>query len=1106
METQEQIIKKNTPDHFRDLIEGLNVITYEFSVPERRFTFVSRMAETLTGYSYSEWLLPDFWINHIHPDDRNWAPSYSQEQTYKLKDHEYELRFICVDGSVKWFKDISTVSSENGIPVKQVGVFIDISERKQYETDLKESKDRYQALIEQQTEMITRWKKDGTFTYVNDVFCEFFGKTRDQLLGKTFIPPMPVDDLERFSKFFMQLDKDSPVGNFTHRVIMPDGEIRWLRWTDTAIFDESGNIKEIQTVGRDITARKKAEDALKQSEEKYRRLIENTNVIAWEFDIQNNKYSYVSQQAERILGYSLAEWYKEEFWFEIVHEDDKVWAKKFSNEKVTAGISHEFEYRVISKDGSVKWFRDITTVDKYGDNYISLHGILIDITDRKIIEEKSKQNELQLSILFENAPIGMALQNMDGKFLKVNSSFCKTSGYSNEELLTMNFRQLTHPDDLETDVKMLNDCISNGTMSYNLTKRYIHKNGKIIFVSLHISVICDTDNKPSQIIAQVVDITEKITAEEKLKETEFRLSTVINNLPNIIFYDNYRGQPRIAENVVNILGYTSEELGASQDLFLSLIHPEDNSRVERGQIVWDTVKEKGYHKKEYRIKNKWGKYLWFEDLMYLVKGQDKNYIVGFMIDVTERKEREEKLNLTQTRLSAVLKNLSNVAIYEYGEDVNFISENIKDILGYSAEDFMKDKDFFSRLILADDIKKYDEAVFNWIKSGSKDVHSSIIRVTDKNGNIKWLEDHMFEVKPENAKKYFSGIMIDITSQKTTEEKYKETESRLSAILKNLPKVVIYQAMGDKDFISDNIEDMIGYTPAEVLKEKFFFGKLMPEEDVESVRNSLKQWHQKGEKEVLVMEFRLKKKNGEHVWVEDHMFKVMTEAGMPYLSGILIDITERKQVEQKVSQSLKEKELLLKEIHHRVKNNLQVVSSLLKLQQSYVTDKNTHDILLDSQNRVRSMALVHQKLYQSKDFSQIDFKEYVMQLAQQLSNVFRQKSNDVQIDITSNDTNLSIDLAIPCGLIINELVSNSLKYAFPEERNGTINIEINNCENGICRLIVKDNGVGFPEELNFRNTSTLGLQLVNTLVGQIDGTIEMDTHNGTIFTILFKSQR
>lgn len=1101
--TGEILFPVNKEDRFRQLIEGLNVITYEYDLAARRFIYVSRQAEALLGYPHDMWSDAGFWINHVHPNDRDWALAYSNEQIRQLNDHEIEYRMIAVDGSIKWFKDIASVNAENGIGVTLQGVLIDISERKRHENELQESKDRYKALVEQQSEMITRWKPDGTYTYVNDVFCKMAGRTREQLINRTYILPMPVEDLERFSRFIIKLDKDNPIGHFTHRLITPDGSLRWLRWTDTAIFDENGNITEYQTVGRDITERKNAEEALRQSEEKYRRLIENTNVIAWEYDIPAKKYLYVSQQAEKILGYPISKWYQPFFWFEILHTDDRDTAKKFSNDHVSQGVDHEFEYRVIARDGSIRWFRDITSVDSYNGSINTLHGIFIDITERKKIEEESKQNELQLSSLFENAPIGMSLNAMDGSFIKVNNSLCRTLGYTKDEMMKMTFREFTHPEDLPRDLELLIDAQQSGRSSYNITKRYVHKDGSIVYASLHVSVISDIHNKPHHMIAQVVDITEKKLAEEKLKETEFRLSTVINNLPNIILYENHKGKPKIAENVVNILGYTSEELSGNKELFLSLIHPEDNAKIERGKIVWDTVVEKGYHKKEYRVRNKTGKYLWFEDLMYLVKGEGKNYIVGFMIDVTERKEHEEKLHQSQARLSAVLNNLSNIAIYEYGDDVNFISENIQDILGYPAEDFMNDKEFFSSLIVPEEIKKYDESVINWLRTGSKGVLSSIIRVKDKSGSIKWLEDHMYEVKPATGKPYFSGIMIDISKQKETEARFHETESKLAAVLTNLPKVVIYQSMSDRDFISENIEDMIGYRPEEVLKDKYFFGTIMPDEDRLAVKQSLVEWKNNKEKGVLVMEFRLKKKTGGYIWLEDHMYRITNEDGSSYLSGILIDITDRKRAEQKIGQSLKEKELLLKEIHHRVKNNLQVVSSLLKLQSGYVNDSHTQDVLLDSHNRVRSMALVHQKLYQSKDFSQIDFKEYIRQLAEQLFNVFKQKSSNVIITVTSDNALMSIDLAIPCGLIINELVSNSLKYAFNDKNDAAIDINIGyGEEQGLFTLSIRDNGKGFPAEIDFRNTATLGLQLVNTLVGQIDGNIEMEQDNGTIFRISF----
>jgi PAS domain S-box-containing protein len=339
-------------DRFRELIEGLNVITYEYHLGEKRFIYVSRMAESILGYPAEIWTMPKFWYYHLHPDDRDWAAEFSKHHTRLIADHEYEYRMIAQDGSIKWIKDITTVNTEKGVPVTLQGVLIDMTDRKKTEAELLKTKDRYQTLVEQQTEMITRWLPDGKFTYVNDVFCKFFGKTRDELIGKGFVPEMPKEDIERFAQFFRQLDKDNPVGQFTHRIIRPDGEIRWLKWTDTAIFDNSGNITEYQTVGRDITARKNAEEALMQSEAQLQLVFYNAPIGMAITDL-TKKYLRVNKAYCDIVGYSKNELLGMSF-EEITHPEDQDADKDIFN-KAVAGINSNlnFEKRYIHKTGRV---------------------------------------------------------------------------------------------------------------------------------------------------------------------------------------------------------------------------------------------------------------------------------------------------------------------------------------------------------------------------------------------------------------------------------------------------------------------------------------------------------------------------------------------------------------------------------------------------------------------------------------------------------------------------------------------------------------------------------------------------------------------------------
>jgi two-component sensor histidine kinase/GAF domain-containing protein len=215
-----------------------------------------------------------------------------------------------------------------------------------------------------------------------------------------------------------------------------------------------------------------------------------------------------------------------------------------------------------------------------------------------------------------------------------------------------------------------------------------------------------------------------------------------------------------------------------------------------------------------------------------------------------------------------------------------------------------------------------------------------------------------------------------------------------------------------------------------------------------------------------------------------------------------ELAERRRAEEEVKASLREKEVMLKEIHHRVKNNLQVVASLLNLQAGTIKDPKVVEALRESQSRVRSMALIHEKLYQSKDLAHVDFDGYVRNLCSYLFRSYAVNADRVGFRVDVHDVFLGIDRAIPCGLIINELVSNSLKYAFPEGRRGQVQVELHPENQHEVALRVCDDGVGLAPQFDFRNMESLGLQLVNTLTNQLSGIIELDRRGGTAFRIIF----
>ena len=216
----------------------------------------------------------------------------------------------------------------------------------------------------------------------------------------------------------------------------------------------------------------------------------------------------------------------------------------------------------------------------------------------------------------------------------------------------------------------------------------------------------------------------------------------------------------------------------------------------------------------------------------------------------------------------------------------------------------------------------------------------------------------------------------------------------------------------------------------------------------------------------------------------------------------IDITKRKQAEAQIQASLREKEVLLQEVHHRVKNNLQVISSLLDLQSQQIEEQATLEIFRESQNRVKSMALVHEKLYKSKDFARINFAEYTESLTSYLLRAYQLNRDNIALELNIDEVTLNIDTPIPCGLIVNELVSNSLKHAFPNNQSGTIRISMFADETQHFNLIVEDNGVGFPPDWNLKQSQSLGIQLVQVLTKQIKGKVELNNSLGSRFCVSF----
>jgi PAS domain S-box-containing protein len=333
-----------------------------------------------------------------------------------------------------------------------------------------------------------------------------------------------------------------------------------------------------------------------------------------------------------------------------------------------------------------------------------------------------------------------------------------------------------------------------------------------------------------------------------------------------------------------------------------------------------------------------------------------------------------------------------------------------------------------------------------------------------------------------------------------------SELRYRNLVEQIPAVVFTAALdgGLYDlYVGPQIETLLGYTQEEWLRSPvLWYERLHPDD-----RRKLDQEFARGcaTGGPFKAECRFLARDGHVVWVHGEARLINDPRGFPLLlQGVAFDISEAKRAEETVRASLREKELLLKEIHHRVKNNLQITSSLLRLQLARVVDKDARRMLQESQDRIRSMALVHEMLYRSPDLSRVDFGQYARSLIQLLFRSHNADTNRIAHRVSITDIVLGIDVAMPLGLIVNELVANSLKYAFPEGRRGSVEVGLD-VEPGRYRLRVKDDGVGIPEARTSKASAdreTLGLRLVDTLVDQIGGRLELDARNGTEFVVTF----
>ncbi len=923
-----------------------------------------------------------------------------------------------------------------------------VSDRQNAENALRQSEARYRAIVEDQSELICRYLRDGKITFVNQAYCRYFGLQAEDLIGNSFMPLIPEEDREIVQEQYTFLSPSNPVFTCEHRVILPTGEIRIQQWIDRAIFDEGGQIVEYQAAGRDVTDRRQAEMALQQlnadlelrvqqGNESYNIAASAGKVGVWNWNLETDEI-YIDRSLKALLGYQDAEIpNRVENWTSLIHPDDLVAVTAAVNAYLE-GVTEifELEHRMLRKDGSICWLlvRGSAVRSKSG-NICCLTGTDTDITDRKHAEAALQKSEEKFRNLFDDAPIAIGLASVrDYRIVEVNEAHRLMLGYSDAELAAMSFADVTHPEDLEADLEQVKQLVEGKISRFQVEKRLIKKNQELMWANLTVTLIRDGEGIPLYSMGAIEDISYRKQAEMELQQLKERLQFLLASNPAVIF----TAAPGrdfcttyISDNVKAIVGYDSEELLADSNFWSSRIHPEDRPQF---RVNFSDLSEDKNCICEYRFLHRDGVYRWLRaELKLLVDSKGIPIeIIGYAADISNSKcaEIARRQQFEQERLvEAIARRVRQ-------------SLQLKEILNTTVTELQQ-------VLLADRV-----LVYRILPEGGGRVIAEAVAQ-----GCSMLVDRFFgeEVFPtEIYQLYLQGRICAISER--------DDPTITPCVVEFMKQIKVRAKL-----------------VVPIIQHEQLWGLLIAHQC-----NGPRDWQE---------------------WEMNLFQQLVNQLAIAIQQSLLYqqlqaELSDRKQAEANLKNSLKEKEILLKEIHHRVKNNICVVASLLELQSNTVSDPPTAKMFEECQNRLYSMALIHEKLYRSTNRAQINFGEYLEDLVTNLFHSYNINDSRILLQVIAEPISLNLETATPCGLIVNELVSNTLKHAFPDETSGTVSVECYQTGDREIHLLVKDNGIGFPQNLDFRKTSSMGFQVVCTLTEQLEGTIELSRQIGTEFHLKF----
>lgn len=742
-----------------------------------------------------------------------------------------------------------------------------------------------------------------------------------------------------------------------------------------------------------------------------------------------------------------------------------------------------------------RWFIRRILPFRTHDNHVN--GLVLTFTDVTVLKKSEislKKSERRLRQAQAMANLGYWDWYMEGNRLFWSDEVYRIFGQDpNRFKVSMqSFEDTIHPDDSQVFMREIEKALSE-KRDITIEHRIILPNCDIRYVNEIIEVILDKNGEVVQVAGTVQDITGRKLAVQELEKNQNLLAQA-EKVSNIGSWEREIASDIVhwSEGLFHIFGLDPAKGAPKWSEHPVLFVPEDFERLRL--LVDDCNKNGTPYEAELRIISPDGEirqiFMWGQADRNLNGNIHRQ--IGVAQDITDRKRIESELKLIY---DAIENSPQGYDIVNEDQQFTYVNRSYLKMWGYDSKEELLGTSPVSHCT-DPHLPKIIISTVN--EKGSSNFEFKAQR---KDGSVFDVRMKVSYHVDMEGKRLYHGFSEDITERKQAEEALKDSEERLRAFLDNSTVIAwLKDEEGRYVFLSRNYEKRFGVSIKEWLGKSDFevWPLKLAEEFHKNDQNVLEK-----NKPLETIEYTVDE-DGNKTWWLTHKFIFTDSAGRRYVGGLGVDITERKQTEQILQNALAEKEILLREVHHRVKNNMQIISSLLRLHSRRVENEHSAKIFDDCRDRIEAMSLIHEALYQSKDLTRINIEKYLKKLCINFSRSYNISSKNIQVMVDKQDLFMNLDQGIAIGLVISELISNAFKHAFPNGKNGTVSVRLSQPDSKTVELVVSDDGAGLPKEMDIQNTSSLGLRLVTGIVTHdLGGSIEVENDSGARFVIRFK---